>query len=100
MSLLDDWVYTTQYWNPSESSAKDQCSGCDATFATNQKYHGVVPHKEGMLHINPQHHSGRGRPNTSPQEFATHSRTKTGQFYSLGTSKHSSCIISPVSICQ
>ena len=61
---------------------------------------GVVPYAKRLLHIYPQHYPGRSRPHTGPQESPEDQRAKTRKLYSVGPGKHSSCAISPVTVCQ
>lgn len=47
-----------------ERRETDDGAGRDAEADADEEHHGLRQHEEGVLHLHPQHHSGRRRPHT------------------------------------
>ena len=89
MPLLDDGLHTVhgRQREPGQDCTKNYGARCDAPSPATEEQDGLhQPGKILLLHLHPEHHPRRGRPDRRAQIAPAHTRTTHGELHTLGSS--------------
>jgi hypothetical protein len=90
LPLPHDWIHThrARRVRARLGRAQDDCAGRDAAPDAAEEHHGVGQHAQGLLHIHPQHNTGRRRPHAGAQGSAADPRAQASELHPVGAGQH------------